>query len=347
MRITGFNFKPFSIPFMIPFRFGNQVLESKEGLIIEAVDSSGKTGRGTSEPFEYFGTESLQKTKELAQLLSESFMSIGEIQITDWLKLVDEKFDNFPAFHSGVEQALLSLNHQTDPHFLPTLLKNRIKGSVYVNAVIGLEESKEILNKIETFIGLGYDTVKIKCGRDRTYHDLKIFMDIRKNFGNSIKLRGDANGKWTKIQAVEILKALEDQNIEYMEQPVPDFNEFEYLKSRVSTPLAADESMKNLDDLEKIVTAGTADYVVVKPIPAGGLRRSIEIINRAENAGVGAVVTTSMDSVIGKKLSVLAASYLSCDIRCGLDTSSFFVNDIENDPYPVSGGKILLNEISV
>lgn len=345
MRIAGFSFEPFNLRFKTPFRFFDATLTEKSGFIIRLTDTDGNIGIGAVEPFEYFGTESL--TSSLSFLKSKlQEISAREFQITtEFFDFISKDFNNYPAANCGLEQAFISLANFSEPEFFTKKFGNKFKNSVIVNGVIGLGDAEAVIRRAGELIEQGRTTLKIKCGREKIFQDLKIFMALRKEFGDKIILRGDANGKWTKTQAVEILKAMEDFDIQYVEQPVSNLDDFDFLKSRVKTPIAADESFRGLDDLEKIMTRGTVDYLILKPIPAGGLLNSLRIIDKCNEKNLPVVVTTTMDSSISKRIDVAAASYLKSEIACGLDTSQFFENDLTGDIYPVDSGRITIDRI--
>ncbi|NUN09319.1 MAG: o-succinylbenzoate synthase [Ignavibacteriaceae bacterium] len=344
MKISKAFFEHFLLKLRTPFRFGNNTLTHKEGFLLKLSDDRGRIGMGTIEPFEYFGTESFQSAGEQLSRLSSFWESGDSDNPEEILDKIKNLFGEYPATHSGIEQAILSLCSSSEDKTFPHLPGNDSRKLLRVNGVVGLGDVTEVIREVGRLLEAGRKTIKIKCGREKTFQDLKVFMAVRKEFGDKVILRGDANGKWTKTQAVEVLKAFEDINIEYMEQPVRDLNEFEFLKSRVKTPIAADESFRGLNELETILSEGTADYLILKPIPAGGLLNSIKIIDRCKVQGTPVIVTTSMDSCIGKRISVLAATRLDSDRACGLDTTQFFEADLAEDVYPVVEGKITITQ---
>ncbi len=89
-----------------------------------------------------------------------------------------------------------------------------------VNAAIGFLNVDESLNVAETLIGKGFTTLKIKVGRRNFEEDFSVIKLIRESLGDNIKLRIDSNGNWKLDEAIINLKALEQFDIEYAEQPV-------------------------------------------------------------------------------------------------------------------------------
>ncbi len=189
---------------------------------------------------------------------------------------------------------------------------------------------------------MGYKTIKVKIGRDNFDEDYNCLKAVRKSCGNEIKIRADVNGKWKLNEAIKNLHALEEFNLEYVEQPVNTLNDFVKLSQNTKISLAADESIRSAKDAEKFISNKAASVLVLKPMMLGGIIPTLRILNMAEVAGIKTVITTSFESIIGRASAVFAASLVKEDIAHGLATDHYFENDLVSNPYPVSAGKIVL-----
>jgi L-alanine-DL-glutamate epimerase-like enolase superfamily enzyme len=87
-------------------------------------------------------------------------------------------------------------------------------------------------------------------------------------------------------------------NIEYVEQPVPadDIEGLAKVRSSVPVPVAADEALSSLEDLERLMNAGAADIFILKAARLGGLKSTLDLANLALKKGHEVVVTTSLES---------------------------------------------------
>ena len=74
----------------------------------------------------------------------------------------------------------------------------------------------------------------------------------------------------------------------------------------------------------------------------GGIIPTLKIIEFAQKNKIKVVVTTSLDSCIGRSFAVLAASFVDKKTAHGLGTAHLFENDLFTDPYPVKNGQIHL-----
>ena len=127
---------------------------------------------------------------------------------------------------------------------------------------------------------LGYDTLKIKIG-DNPQKDVERVRAIHDALDKNIKLRLDANQGWTAKESVELLHALEKQDIiaEFIEQPVAadDIEGLKYIKERVQTPLLADESIFTVKDARKLLEMEAIDYVNIKLAKTAGITQALEL----------------------------------------------------------------------
>ncbi len=88
---------------------------------------------------------------------------------------------------------------------------------------------------------------------------------------------------------------------------------------------------------------GAASVLVVKPMVVGGLRPARRIVELAEEAGVGTIVTTTIDAGVGVAAALhLAATLPEGSPACGLATGSLLADDLIVRPLAVRDGSMLL-----
>jgi o-succinylbenzoate synthase len=146
-------------------------------------------------------------------------------------------------------------------------------------------------------------------------------------------VRVDANGAWTVAQAVEAAAALGP--LEYLEQPCATVDELAEVRRRVEVPVAADESIRKVEDPLAVVRAGAADIAVLKVAPLGGISALLDI---AAQIDIPIVVSSAIDSAVGIASGLSAAAALP-QLRhaCGLGTGRLFIEDVAEAAAPVDG----------
>ncbi|WP_346844808.1 o-succinylbenzoate synthase [uncultured Rothia sp.] len=163
------------------------------------------------------------------------------------------------------------------------------------------------------------------------------------------RLKIDANGGWSEGEAVEALSRLEEFNLLYAEQPVATVEGLarvrEKLRSKnISTPIAADESVRKAEDPLEVARLGAADVLVVKAAPLGGVHRALALV---EMAGLPAVVSSALESSVGIRTgAALAAALPQLPFGCGLGTVSLMKEDVVADSLVAENGALYLRSIA-
>ena len=103
----------------------------------------------------------------------------------------------------------------------------------------------------------------------------------------------DANQGWWDAQtAVRAVKLLEPYGIEFVEQPVriDDLEAARFVRDRVDTPIALDESVRGPREALACVKAGACDIFVVKLMKTGGILNALKVNAVGEAAGIPVVI---------------------------------------------------------
>ena len=151
-----------------------------------------------------------------------------------------------------------------------------------------------------------------------------------------LELRVDANGAFDVQQAKIVLQELKDLDMHSIEQPIKagDWLSMEYLCSDTPTPIALDEELigiTNLEDKKRLLDIIKPQYIILKPSLVGGFSGSDEWINEAEQRGIDWWITSALESNIG--LNAIAQYTYSKlpKIPQGLGTGALFTNNFSTN----------------
>jgi len=180
-----------------------------------------------------------------------------------------------------------------------------------------------------------YPILKIKVGIP---NDEEIVRTIRKITDKVIRV--DANEGWvSKELARDKILWLEEQGVEFVEQPMPAnrLDDIAWLREQVHIPLIADESVLHLSDIPKI--AGAFDGINIKLMKCTGLREAMRMIHTAKGLGLKVMLGCMIESSV----AISAAAQLSPLVDyADLDGNILITND-PFDGVKVSDGKLILN----
>lgn len=218
-------------------------------------------------------------------------------------------------------------------------LAPRLRVSIPVNATlpaVPLDQIAEVLSRFGEC-----RTVKIKVAErgETLADDVARVRETRRLLGPAGRIRLDANGAWTLDEAEHAVRALEQFDLEYVEQPcatVPELAELRRRIHRIDVLVAADESVRRAADPLAVARAGAADLLVIKVAPLGGIDRALAIV---AEAGLPAVVSSALDTSVGLAMGAqLAARLAELPYDCGLGTAALLADDVAISPLrPVEG----------
>ena len=174
-------------------------------------------------------------------------------------------------------------------------------------------DAKRILNDVKSCGLLGCRAVKLKVGRDDLNSEIDLVKKVRASLPNDVRLRLDANRAWSFEEATMFCDAVTEVDIEYIEEPLRDFQLLEKLYSQSRVNYALDETLLQHRSLEAWPNAAA---LICKPTLLGG-RASVE---RLSKTGKPIVFSAAFESGIGiARIAQLAQEY-SPHIPAGLDT---------------------------
>ncbi len=216
---------------------------------------------------------------------------------------------------------------------LPKALRNQVP----VNATVPAVSAEQVPQVLARFDGCRTAKVKVAEAGQTLADDVARVRAVRDVMGPDGRIRIDANAAWNVDEAERAIHALAEFDLEYVEQPCATVEELKDIRKRVKyagIPIAADESVRKAADPLAVARAGAADLIIVKAQPLGGVHRALDIV---AETGLGAVVSSALDTAIGLRMgAALAAALPTLDYDCGLGTASLFRADI-GDSRPQGG----------
>ncbi|MEO5634819.1 mandelate racemase/muconate lactonizing enzyme family protein [Gaiella sp.] len=285
MKITSIHTVPVRTPMREPLVWPGGTRLSASGLLVEVHTDEGIVGIGEA-PGPTLPTIRTIIDAELTQFL------LGQDPLrTEWLVHRMEEFtrnwSRIGAYAiSGIEIALLDLKGKALGVPVAELLGGFCRREVPVVGYLFIDEPEANARKAAAFVDAGYSELKLKVGRDFG-QDHDTIAAIRDEVGSDVKIRIDANMIWSVPAAIKWIRGLEKFDLQYVEQPVPDFDVagMATVRRAVGVPIAADEGCTDIRSALELIKADACDVFVVYPSEAGGLTRGREIAALAAAAG--------------------------------------------------------------
>lgn len=214
-------------------------------------------------------------------------------------------------------------------------LPENLRTSVPVNAIIPEVDEITAYELVQRAVkDQGIETIKVKVAQpgQSLADDIARVRAVRSALSDSGAFNGlirlDANTGWNVETAVTNISKLSDaaNGLDYVEQPCETLGELTELKKHVDVKIAIDEGVRLADELDILAIRDAADVLIAKPIPLGGVTRSLRLIDRID---LPVVVSGSMDTSIGLQSGLqLAASVPNLYGPCGLGTGALLALDL-------------------
>jgi len=342
MKDLKLTYSPYTLKLKKSFFTARTEIKERKGFILRLTDADGFEGIGDCCPFPEFGSESIEDVENVVSDFKLKVI-INETEIEKSINNCLLNYNKLPALRHGLEQAIINIICNKNKTTIDNLLNLKLKNRVNVNAAIGFLNVEESVKAARNHIEKGFTTIKLKIGRSNFEEDFSVIKLIRETFGENIKLRIDSNGNWNLEEAIINLRALEQFDIEYAEQPVNNLSDYIKLKKKTNIPLAPDESIRSVKDAKEFIKSGAVSYLILKPMMIGGMLPTLEIIKQALTENIIPVITSSFESAVGKTNAVIAAATVKVIVAHGLGVADHFINTITNDPFPIKSGKIILS----
>ncbi|WP_160667272.1 dipeptide epimerase [Pseudarthrobacter sp. ATCC 49987] len=184
--------------------------------------------------------------------------------------------------------------------------------TVETDMTLSVAPPEELAAKAAVHAAAGFRCLKVKL--DARMDVLASMRAVRAAAGPDVILRIDANQAFDAGTAIRIIRQLEDAGleIELAEQPVPagDWAALAQVSAAVDTPVMADESLWTLADLDRLLAHRAAPLVNIKLAKSGGLRHGRRLLERARAEGLGVVIGCMLESPVGIAAAASLASLL-------------------------------------
>jgi o-succinylbenzoate synthase len=285
-----------SIPFRDPFVTASGVVSDRELVVLRLEGSDGTVGWGEAAPFEPYDGVPLERA--IAALSGGGGRRPPQARAAEEIARLD-----------------LEARQEERP------LAEPVRHALPVNLTLPAGPPQEVAERAREGVRAGYACFKVKVGLPE---DVERVAAVREAVGSWPALRVDANRAWSVDEAVTRIRALERFDLEFVEQPCRSLDDLRQVRGRVSTPIAADESVGSTRAVRRAVEMEACDVVNVKLASAGGFRAAREALRLARSHGLGAFLSSTLDGPWGIAAALQLAASEDLQLACGLATLELF-----------------------
>lgn len=341
MQITAIRATPVAVPLRKPelWAFGGRI--GLVSILVELETDEGVVGLGEAPAY---------PTADIvgAVLRSLETLVVGEDPLR--IERLMQRIDAIGTWHhvratspaiGAVEMACWDILGKVCNQPLVNLLGGRVRDEVpYIYYVVrGTPE--EVSAEGRRAVESGFNTLYVKVGWDDPGADIAVVEALRSGAGPGAGIRVDANEAWSPAAAIATIRQLETFGLEMAEQPVSGRNleAMAYVRSRLETPLLANEASWNRADVLRVIQTGAADAVSVDNLMDGGLWNMKRAAGIADAASVPVVKHSLGELGVATTAALHAMAATPNFLYANQSYVSLLADDvIEGGPLSYSGG---------
>ncbi|HME56099.1 MAG TPA: mandelate racemase/muconate lactonizing enzyme family protein [Candidatus Lokiarchaeia archaeon] len=207
-------------------------------------------------------------------------------------------------------------------------------------ALVPLVDVETMVALAEMFVKTGYRTIRVKLGRG-IFEDAAIMGQLRDYVGPDIRFRVDYNQAYTPNDAIEAISAIEQFNVDVVEQPVAaeDYIGMAMVQKHVNVPLMAHEGFFSLRDFLVLAELGAVQVLGLNSERPGGVTKALEVLDIAKQRSMGAVIhNQTLGIASAMQLHLAAARYNDLGHDPELTGQYMFEEDLITTPIEYKKG---------
>jgi L-Ala-D/L-Glu epimerase len=198
---------------------------------------------------------------------------------------------------------------------------------VPISVTIGISTPEAALTRLQAWQNtLEVQMLKLKLGNPAGIEADQMMLKAIRRQAPQVRITVDANGGWSLEDAMYMAQWLEQQGVEYIEQPLPVALDHQLadLSQASPLPIFVDESCFTSADIPRL--AQSVAGVNLKIMKTGGLTEALQAIQVAQGCGLKIMFGCYSDSILANTaMAHLApyADYLDLDSHLNLTDDPF------------------------
>lgn len=313
MRISKIAVFHIKVPLKKPFGLSRVLgtITHTEPIVVKVFTDEGITGLGEANPLAPFTEESPESIKAcLRYYLAPILLGVDPTNIVKVHEKMGESLKLNTLAKGAIDMACYDILGKEKGLPVYQILGGNIRSEIATAKGIGgaspEDNVKETLSNMET----GINTFMIKTGGLSLKEDIARVKAIREA-APEVHLIVDANQGWDRRSAIQFGKAVEECDIEFLEQPVPywDIEGLAMIRKAVDIPISVDETLCTIHDAVRVIKEDAADVFSVKVTKNGGIYKAREILDLAKAFGIKCWMNSMIEEGITQAASLQLGVY--------------------------------------
>ncbi|MFQ5794664.1 MAG: mandelate racemase/muconate lactonizing enzyme family protein [Candidatus Bipolaricaulia bacterium] len=318
----------------------------QENVIVKLFADDGTIGLGEAPHMVRFsGAGETQRTVTavLKEFLLPSVLGQDPLRIEAHQHSMEAALPQNPRAKSAVNMALYDLAGKILETPVYNLLGGKCRDSLPLSWSIPITDFDAGVEEASEMVDRGWKVLKIKVGRPNPNDDVTMVKLIRETVGEVVHLRVDANQAYDVKTAIKVTNAIEDYNIDFMEQPVhkQDLAGLAEVCRSVRMPIMADEAADSPRDVFHIATYRAAEIISVYINNPGGVSQAKKMAAVAEATGLKCYIGGALEGPVGASACLhFGVSTPSVTYGCEMGGQFLLERDVAATPLQFKNGEL-------
>jgi O-succinylbenzoate synthase len=329
LRIEHARVWELALPLTVPFSISGGVMRVRRSLIVEVISSDGATGFGESAPFElpFYSSETLESARwMLTTVLLPRIIGCTLSSPLTADTLLTAGVRGNPFARAGAETAAWDLFcHQSGASLLDLLTETLRAGGaddrdlasqprISCGVALGIPEdgsADTLASWTREALERGYRRVKVKIRPGWDVAPIRAARGAMTANNHSVPLWADANASYDLERHGEALRAIDDERLLFIEQPLQhdDLVDHAKLATLLRTPVCLDESLRDARWARHALRLSASRIWNIKVQRMGGLAEALRVYTIAAASDVALWGGTMPETGIGAR-AILALGAL-------------------------------------
>lgn len=301
LRITKIHVYAVKLPFRTPFVLAYETYNDMPSIIVKIETDTGIVGFGEGVADQHVTGETWESTfSTISEYLAPALINENPFHLEKIHDVMEQTVHGVPTAKAAIDIACYDLIGKATKQPLYQLLGGPYYPYILVPTVLGIDNPSKMAQEAKQAVIAGYSNIKIKVGTDEQL-DIERIRAVRQAIGPDVELRVDANQGWQyEAVALNVIKAVEDCKIDWIEQPIKAYNikGLAKIRQRTSIPIMIDEGLHNSQHMLQVIEFDAVDFVNIKLMKCGGIYPALKLLAQAEAAGIRCIIGSMIESSI-------------------------------------------------
>jgi muconate cycloisomerase len=347
MRIRSITPMTVRLPLTKPLKLSDGTLDTAGNLLVRIVDSDGHVGWGEAASAPTMTGETPEGMLAAANFMLPHLVGREIEDVAAFSTQLDGLMYGNGGAKAAIDMALYDLAGQRAGLPVAELLGGAVRRELPVLWMLAANDRAADTAAATRMADTGFVAFKVKVGVGTVPGDLARAAAVRAAVTAGTRISADANQAFTVADGVRFAEGAEAAGLDFIEQPVMghDLDGMAAVARATPVPVATDEGIHSLADIERHHAAGAARGASLKTIKLGGLSQVMAAgrLLGALGMHVNLAGKIAESSIAGAAIVHLGAALPRLDWDVSV-TCQYLAQDIVTEPLTVERGHVRLPE---